>query len=246
MGKRRDSVIAAEHIYKKIKKQNVLKDISIQLGEGEAIGIVGPNGAGKTTFLRLIASVIKPDQGTMYYNGQPYVQCIQTLRQKIGYIPQEIALFEDLTVKDQIKFWQKATKKKASQEYIETMLNALGLHQVMNKRVKNLSGGWMRKLNVCVGMIHDPDIILLDEPTVGVDLAAKDDLLNWLKTLHQMGKTIVLISHEWDVINFLCEKLMIMKSGEIAFYDIFDKVEEYEKTLHMQEDEELIKILKRR
>nr|WP_102027905.1 ABC transporter ATP-binding protein [Salirhabdus sp. Marseille-P4669] len=239
-------MIELKNVEKKLKRKSIIKDISMQIQDGDGIGIVGPNGAGKSTLLKLIATVLKPDQGTIFYNETPYGKAIRDIRQHIGYIPQDIALFEDLTVKDQISFWKKATKKKASYSYVEEMVTSLDLHSVYNQKVKALSGGWKRKLNVCAGMLHDPDVILLDEPTVGVDLAAKDDLLHWLKNLQKNGKTVVLISHEWDVINFICEKIVVVKDGKLLFNDVKENLHHFEQQLTADENEELIKILRQR
>ncbi len=230
-----------------MKKKRIIKNVSVQINKGESIGIVGPNGAGKSTFLKILASVLKPDSGTVFYNGVPYSKNVQDLRKQIGYIPQEIALFEELTVKDQIHFWKKAAKNMGSPTYILEMLHALGLHHVYHQKVKALSGGWKRKLNVCAGMLHNPDIILLDEPTAGVDLAAKDDLLTWLKSLHKSGKTIILISHEWDVINYLSDSIFVLQNGEILFEGPSEQLDQFEKDqLDLEENQELIKILRQR
>jgi ABC-2 type transport system ATP-binding protein len=240
-------LITFNKVVKKIKRKPILKNISLKINQGDAIGIVGPNGAGKTTFLKLLATVLKPNSGDILYNGIPYQKSIRTIRGEMGYIPQEIALFEELSVKDQIAFWQKATKGKPSKQYLADMFASLGLHAVLDKKVKDLSGGWKRKLNVCAGLLHDPSIILLDEPTVGVDLAAKDDLLHWLKELHQNGKTLILISHDWDVINHLCDKLVILQEGEVIYYDSVQHVSLFEEEyLSRDKDIELKKILRQR
>jgi ABC-2 type transport system ATP-binding protein len=240
-------LITFNKVEKKIKSKSILRDISLEINQGDAIGIVGPNGAGKTTFLKLLATVLKPNSGDILFNEIPYHKSIRTVRREIGYIPQEIALFEELSVKDQIIFWKKATKGNPSKQYLEAMFDSLGLHSVLDKKVKDLSGGWKRKLNVCAGLLHDPSIILLDEPTVGVDLAAKDDLLHWLKSLQKNEKTLILISHDWDVINHLCDKLVILQDGEVIYYDSIQQVSIFEeKYLTREKDIELKKILRQR
>ncbi|MBO8157704.1 MAG: ABC transporter ATP-binding protein [Bacillaceae bacterium] len=236
-------MLTFNQVDKYAKHHHILKGISLEIASGEAIGIVGPNGAGKSTFLKLAASVLFPDHGQIHFQGEPYIKSLKTLRQHIGYIPQNIALFEELSVKDQLTFWKKAAKKKGSRVFIDEMIHVLGLDQVMSKKVRELSGGWKRKVNVATGLLHDPDIILLDEPTAGMDLAAKHDLLKWLNQLHQHGKTILIISHDWNVINRLCNRILIFQDGQLRFDGRTEDVQAFNSTLREETDQELKKIL---
>ncbi|TCT18003.1 ABC-2 type transport system ATP-binding protein [Melghiribacillus thermohalophilus] len=231
------------HYYKHL---HTLKDISVEIGAGESIGIIGPNGAGKSTFLKIMASVLQPREGQVYYEGEPYTACIKRLRKNLGYIPQQIALFEELSVQDQLKFWEKAAKRRPCKTFMQEMKDVLGLEQVMNQKVRELSGGWKRKVNVASGLLHDPDIILLDEPTAGMDLAAKHDLLLWLKHLHDKGKTITIISHDWSVISRLCSRVLIFQDGQLRFDGGMDELRSFQTTLSEERDQELKKILDER
>lgn len=238
-------MIFLNNVQKTLKKQPIVNDMTLHIQTGEAIGVIGPNGAGKTTLLKMIATILKPTNGSISFHNKPYHECIKEVREQIGYIPQEIALFEDLTVKDQINFWKSASKKAVSESYLNELIQAFQLQKVWKKKVKSLSGGWKRKINICAGMLHNPNVLLLDEPTVGVDLAAKDDIIHWLKSLHQKGKTILLISHDWDVIHGICEKIMVVNDGKIDFFDDLERLSEYESQLS-DSNEELKKILKLR
>ncbi|MRG86856.1 ABC transporter ATP-binding protein [Salinibacillus xinjiangensis] len=240
-------MILLDQVGKEIKKKHILKSVSTQINQGESIGIVGPNGAGKSTFIKLIATIIKPDTGRILYKGNPIEKSVKAFRKQVGYIPQDIALFEDFTVKEQLSFWKSAVQLSVSDDYVQNMMASLDLHSVEHQKVKELSGGWKRKVNVCVGMLHNPDILLLDEPTAGVDLAAKDDLIQWLTSLHHAGKTLLIISHDWDVINRLCEKAMVFQQGELIFHDQLDRLNDIEQNLRLDHNhQELVKILKQR
>ncbi|SES96552.1 ABC-2 type transport system ATP-binding protein [Salinibacillus kushneri] len=240
-------MIQVDQINKYIKKNQILNSVSATIHKGDSIGIIGPNGAGKSTFLKILASILKPDRGKIYYQGASYKEKLKELRSNIGYIPQDIALYEDLTVQDQILFWQKASKQKVAKEYVNKVMSALDLFGVQDKKVKALSGGWKRKVNVSIGLLHNPELILLDEPTAGVDLAAKEDLIQWLKLLQQGGKTLVMVSHDWDILNRICEKIMIFQKGKLIFFDAFSKLEEFElNNFGNETDKDLGKLLKLR
>ncbi|KGP73086.1 ABC transporter ATP-binding protein [Pontibacillus yanchengensis] len=212
-------MITLEHVSKSYKKKQVLAPTSIEIQEGGAYGIVGPNGAGKSTLLKLIASLERPTKGTIYFQGNPYSSSVKEVRQSIGYIPQEIALYEELTVKEQLDFWSNISSKKIDDAFVQSMKETLRLDEVANKRVQNLSGGWKRKLNLCVGFIHNPSICLLDEPTAGIDLAAKEDILTWLKALHQQGKTLLYISHDRYELHTLSDQFIVLMNGQVVFHD---------------------------
>ncbi|MCP8615322.1 ABC transporter ATP-binding protein [Salirhabdus salicampi] len=236
-------LIKVDRIEKNVKAKQIICNISTEIHRGDAIGIVGPNGAGKTTFLKLIASVIKPDSGSIYFRGESYQQQVKALRATLGYVPQDIALFEDLTVKEQLQFWRKAAPRTSSKQFVQQVIHLLGLEEVFHKKVKQLSGGWQRKTSLCAGLIHDPDIILLDEPTAGVDLAAKDDLIRLLQSLNKQGKTVILISHEWDVIDRLCKRIFILKEGRLLFDKGIHGLPAFAQTLN-EDNGELRKILR--
>ncbi|GAA0490363.1 hypothetical protein GCM10008986_15420 [Salinibacillus aidingensis] len=240
-------MIEIEQVDYSIKKEVILKDVSATIQQGESIGVIGPNGAGKSTFLKIIASIVKPSSGKIYYQVNAYEEKIKELRKNIGYIPQDIALFEDLTVYEQITFWQKAARQKVSRNNVSQVVEALHLNEVKDQKIKALSGGWKRKINVGIGLLHQPEFILLDEPTAGVDLAAKDDLIQWLKLLHNERKTLLIISHDWDVLNRLCDKLMIFQQGRLLFFDEVSRLNEFEQqAIRNGSSEELRKILRLR
>lgn len=240
-------MIRFEKVQKNYGKKTILKDFSVSIDKGESIGVIGPNGAGKSTFLKIAASVQKPDKGIVFYDDVPLKKLIKTYRQDIGYIPQDIALYEELTVREQIKFWKSVTNNKVNESYLSQMISMLHLDQVMEQRVRNLSGGWKRKVNLCVGMLHEPPIIMLDEPTVGIDIAAKADIINWLKVLNDLGTTVIYISHDWHELKQLSNRVFIIDQGQIAYEGSMEGLEDFERELELGHgQEELTKIIKQR
>ncbi|MFC0523369.1 ABC transporter ATP-binding protein [Pontibacillus salicampi] len=211
-------MIEFRKVVKKYKRNIVLTIPSLTLKPGAAYGVIGPNGAGKSTLLRLLASIERPSKGTIHYHGKPYKKVVKQVRKGIGYIPQEIALFEEFTVTQQIDFWKRISPATIDEAFVEEMVTTLKLHKVMHRRVSDLSGGWQRKVNLCVGMLHKPTICLLDEPTTGIDIAAKEDILYWLSTLHkQEGMTLVYISHDRHELTSLSDHFIVMHEGHILF-----------------------------
>ncbi|GAA0470990.1 ABC transporter ATP-binding protein [Alkalibacillus silvisoli] len=188
------------------KNKEILNKITAGVERGESICLFGPNGAGKSTLLKIMASLIKPTSG----------KCEISLStpKTVGYIPQQIALFPNMSVKDHLKYYQKLTKQK-DQAFINEMSSALDLNSIMNKKVEELSGGMARKLNLAVGVIHRPEMIFLDEAFVGVDLAFKHDMLTWLNKLNNQGVTIVFVSHDWHVIYNLAKTMWVLQDGKL-------------------------------
>ncbi|GEN45782.1 ABC transporter ATP-binding protein [Alkalibacillus haloalkaliphilus] len=215
-------MLQLNNIIYKNKNKMILNGISAEVKQGDSICLFGPNGAGKSTLLKMLAGLIEPDQGV-------YKQDKLTSK-PVGYIPQQLALFPNMTVKDHLSFYKKMTKQK-DREFIEAMSNALSLNEIKKKKVEELSGGMARKLNLAVGLIHEPDIIFLDEAFVGVDLAAKHDMLQWLRLLNEDGVTIVLITHDWHVIHHLAKTLWVLEDGrmvdQFSIENLPQKAEEY-------------------
>ncbi|MFC0015995.1 MULTISPECIES: ABC transporter ATP-binding protein [Allobacillus] len=200
-------------------KSDLVNSVSATVHAGDRLTIFGPNGAGKSTLMRLMAGIIKSTSGTIMYNDS-----LQT-KNAIGYIPQQLALFENLTVKEHLRFYQKMTGNN-SKSFMNEMIETLQLKDFWNKQIDELSGGMKRKVNLAVGMIQQPKIVFLDEPFVGVDLAAKHDMLNWLNQLNSRGITIVFVTHDWQVIRELASKMWLMENGELLQKTTVDEVVE--------------------
>src|SRR5699024_212888 len=142
---------------------------------GEIIGLVGDNGAGKSTLIKILATLSLPSSGEISLMNQTYRKNEKKLREYIAYVPQDIALFEELTVMENMKFFQKHTRKKVSKEDLKALLSSVNL-QADQVKVSNLSGGMKRKLNLAVSLISDPKLLLLDEPTAGIDLRSRIEI----------------------------------------------------------------------
>lgn len=193
------------HIKKCYGKKEVLHDVSMRVESGQCIGIIGPNGSGKSTLLSIIVGVLKPNSGTVSLEGE------------IGYVPQDNALMEELTVRDNLEFWCAANDRKIEQVLNESsFILALGIHPMLKQKVKNLSGGMKKRVNIAIALIHNPDFIILDEPCSALDIIYKNEVVSYLMKLKEEGKTILYTSHSGDEIERLCDKVCILKEGNVV------------------------------
>ena len=192
-------------ITKQYGKKNVLKGVSLNIEEGECVGIIGPNGSGKSTLLSIIVGALKPTSGNREVDGS------------IGYVPQENALIEELTVKDNLEFWAAASNKTVEQIFeMQYFKEVLGLDTMLNERVCNLSGGMKKRVNIGIALINDPQYIILDEPCSALDIIYKNEVVNYLMELKKANKSIIYTSHSGDEIEKLCDRMCILKQGTIV------------------------------
>lgn len=206
-------VIKVEGVHKKLGKQQILKDINLQIEKGEIFGLLGPNGAGKSTLLSIIANILKPDKGTIFINNTKQSEFKNY--QIIGYVPQEIALYPSLSAYDNLIFWANMYSLKNKKELAYEILEFLSLTDVAKKPVFNFSSGMKRRLNIGISLIHNPDIIILDEPTVGIDLASKTIILKKILELKKQGKTFIFTTHNPDEPYKICDKIGVLQEQRI-------------------------------
>ena len=209
-------MLEVKSLSKKYGEKTVFEDLELSAEAGEIIGLVGENGAGKSTLLKILATLSLPSSGEISLMNQTYRKNEKKLREYIAYVPQDIALFEELTVMENMKFFQKLSRKKVSKEDLKALLSSVNL-QADQVKVSNLSGGMKRKLNLAVSLISDPKLLLLDEPTAGIDLRSRMEIGAFLKKL-ALEKNILIIytSHDMNEIEQVCSRVVII--GEDPFY----------------------------
>lgn len=208
-------LLRVEALYKSYGKEAVLEDFSLQADRGEIIGLVGENGAGKSTLLKIIATLNRPTSGEVYLDEHSYENHYKKLRHKIGYVPQEVELWEALTVMENMKFFEKLSPVNRSVSELKALLSELHLEKY-NTRVSRLSGGMKRKLNLAISLIHEPELLLLDEPTAGIDLKSRIEIGKFLKGLSGKGTLIIYTSHDMTEIKELCDRTIFI--GKDPFY----------------------------
>jgi len=194
-----------------------VQNLSLTIQSGEIFGLLGPNGAGKTTLLSMLCGIIRPTSGKFSINGYTYEQSPVQLKQSLGVVPQDFALYPSLTARENLLYFGSMyglKGRKLEQEVIAS-LDALGLATFMDKRVETFSGGMKRRVNLLAGVLHRPKVLFLDEPTVGVDVHSKNAIMEYLKALHFQGTTIVYTSHHLSEAQAFCTRVGIMESGRL-------------------------------
>ena len=194
-----------------------VKDLDLKVQEGEIYGLLGPNGAGKTTLISMLTSLLKPTSGTFTINSLNFKEHKNQLKQLIGIVPQEYALYPTLTAYENLEYFgsmygiKGGDLKKSIMQHLEIM----GLSKFANKKTATFSGGMKRRVNLIAGILHQPKVLFLDEPTVGVDVQSKNVIIDHLKYLNEQGTTIVYNSHHLNEAEVFCTRVAIIDNGEI-------------------------------
>ena len=195
--------------------------ISFRVDHGETIGLLGPNGAGKTTTVSIIAGLLSADSGEVLIEGKPAKSDTDPVKLKIGLVPQDMALYDQLTARDNLTFFAalySLSGAKAKQS-IDDVLNLVALSDRAGHKVGTFSGGMKRRLNLAAALLHDPQILLLDEPTVGVDPQSRNAIFENLEALKKRGKTLIYTTHYMEEAERLCDRIVIIDHGKVIAND---------------------------
>lgn len=211
-------LLSVKGLDKKYKTVHAVKGIDFHVKQGEILGLLGPNGAGKSTTISMISTLLKPDGGDILYNDESVVKKPKAIQENLGYVPQEIALYPMLSGRENLLFWGRAyglkgaTLKKAIKEVSEI----IGIDDRLKDKVKTYSGGMQRRLNIGVALLHNPELIIMDEPTVGIDPQSRKHILDTVLHLNkEKGMTVIYTSHYMEEVEYLCNRICIMDKGEI-------------------------------
>lgn len=219
--------LQVEGVVRRFGGQFALNGATFELRQGEFLGLLGPNGAGKTTLVRLISGRLKPDSGSVRIHGvDQVVGGHPDLMPRLGIIPQNIALYDNLTALENLSLFGTLFGVSSADlsNRIEEALNWTGLADRSNDPVSQYSGGMQRRLNIACGVLHRPDVILLDEPTVGVDPQSRQRIWEMLKELQSRGVSIVLTTHQLDEAQQLCDRIVILDRGRTMASGTFDEL----------------------
>jgi len=195
--------------------------ISFEVAKGETIGLLGPNGAGKTTTVSMIAGLLAPDQGQVQIDGVQVTGDTNPVKRKIGLVPQDLALYEELPAMANLDLFAALydISGTAAKKAIGEALELVGLKDRANDKVGTFSGGMKRRLNLAAALLHDPSVLLLDEPTVGVDPQSRNAIFDNLETLKARGKTLVYTTHYMEEAERLCDRIVIVDHGHVIAND---------------------------
>ena len=224
-------MIEAVNLKKSYGSLKAVDDLSLTINEGETLGLLGPNGAGKTTTIGMLVGLTSPDSGTVRIlkkgtssNSADGPPTDAKVRKRIGVAPQALSLYEELSANENLKFFGAlyGLNGQVLKERIESALEIAGLEDRRHDRVKTFSGGMKRRLNIAVALIHEPDIVLLDEPTVGVDPQSRNHIFDRIEKMQKAGMTILYTTHYMEEAQRLCDRVAIMDKGSILAIDTVD------------------------
>ena len=193
-----------------------VKPLDLNIKKNEIFGLLGPNGAGKTTLISMLCGLLKPNTGTISINGLSFKENKRKIQELIGVVPQEYALYPTLSAYENLMYFgaMYGLKKTDLKQKIDQALKDLGLYEFKNKKINTFSGGMKRRVNLIAGILHGPEVLFLDEPTVGVDVQSKNVIIKYLKKLNTKGTTIIYTSHHMVEAQNFCSRIAIIDSGE--------------------------------
>jgi ABC-2 type transport system ATP-binding protein len=214
-------VLAITNLHKSFGEIRAVAGVSFGVERGQLVGLLGPNGAGKTTTVAMIAGLVTPDQGTVTIGGAAIASDTDPVKRRLGLVPQDLALYDELTARTNLRLFGSlyGLSGQTLDDAIGASLELVGLADRAGDRVKTFSGGMKRRLNLAAGLLHDPDILLLDEPTVGVDPQSRNAIFDNLEQLKSRGKALLYTTHYMEEAERLADRLVIMDHGRVLADD---------------------------
>ncbi len=209
------ALIEVKDIQKSYGHRQVLTDISFDGNQGDCIGIVGANGCGKSTLLKILSGALRPTAGTITYNGETPLTHSKIFSRYIGYVPQENPLFDNLTVRDNLKLWYCDSTHSLKKDIKEGLIAEFGIDRYLGYRVSQLSGGMKKRLSIACSIAKDPQLLILDEPGASLDIVFKNDIKNYMSRYIASGGTIIIASHEEGELS-VCNHMYLMNEGRLT------------------------------
>ncbi len=219
-------MLHVENLVKNYGELTAVDDVSFDAEAGRVFGLLGPNGAGKSTAINCISGLLTPTAGRIAVNGHDVVKDGKAAKRSLGVVPQELALYEDLPAIDNLRYWGKAygLRGKALEDRVATVLETIGLADRAKDVPKEFSGGMKRRLNFGCGIVHEPQVLLLDEPTVGVDPQSRARLFDLVEALRDEGACVLYTTHYMEEAERLCDSLAIIDHGKIIAKGTVDEL----------------------
>ncbi|MFD2602223.1 ABC transporter ATP-binding protein [Flavobacterium suzhouense] len=234
------TIIEIQSLSKKYKDADFFSvdDLSLSVKKGEIFGLLGPNGAGKTTLISMLCGLIKPTSGSFTIDGLSYKNDAKAIKKIIGVVPQEYALYPTLTAYENLMYFGSmyGLKGKDLKQRINDSLDFLGLLKFADKQIETFSGGMKRRVNLIAGLLHEPAVLFLDEPTVGVDVQSRNVIIDYLKQINQRGTTIIYTSHHLAEAQDLCSTIAIIDTGKVIIKGAPGEIIDVTHNAHSLED----------
>jgi ABC-2 type transport system ATP-binding protein len=210
-------VLDCRALYKRFGELEAIRGVSFQIAEGETYGLLGPNGAGKTTTISIVCGLLEADLGEVIVDGAPLTTRSVAAKAAIGYVPQELAIYPDLSARENLRFFARlyGLTPATAGARVDEVLGVIGLADRAEEQTKNFSGGMQRRLNIGIGLLHRPRLLILDEPTVGVDPQSRNAILESVERLSSEGMAVLYTTHYMEEAERLCDRIGIVDLGEL-------------------------------
>ncbi|URZ08712.1 ABC transporter ATP-binding protein [Clostridium felsineum] len=223
-----ENIIEVKNLKKSYKNLTAVNEISFCVKEGEILGFLGPNGAGKSTTINILSTALKYDSGEINFMGRPIKADMINIKKNIGIVPQDLAIYEDVSAEKNVKFFASlySLKGETLKEKTKQALEFVGLYDRKDDKPKTFSGGMKRRLNIACAIAHNPKLIIMDEPTVGIDPQSRNHILTSIKKLQKMGATIIYTTHYMEEVEEISDRIIIMDHGNIIAEGTKEKLKE--------------------
>lgn len=210
-------IVTVQGLVKKFDDLVAVDHIDFAIGEGEVFGLLGPNGAGKTTTISIISGLIDATEGDVIVDGNSVTKKPGAVKRVLGTVPQEVALYPTLSARENLTFWGRmyGMSGKELSSAVDEALELAGLADRAKERIEKYSGGMKRRINIAAGILHKPRVLLMDEPTVGIDPQSRNHILEQVKELNSAGMTVLYTSHYMEEVEFLCDRVAIVDGGKV-------------------------------
>lgn len=211
------TLLEVKNLSKAYGEKKVVDQLRMQINEGEILGFLGPNGAGKSTTIKMIIDVETSEEGEIRYEDRPTREAMTYFKKSIGVVPQEIAVYEDISAYENVKFFCSlyGYSNKELKRRVQEALEFVGLWERCKELPSKYSGGMKRRLNIACSIAHSPKLLIMDEPTVGIDPQSRKHIMESIKLLNQRGTSILYVSHYMEEIEALCDRIVIMDQGKL-------------------------------
>lgn len=212
-----NTIVAVGNLDKSYGEKQVVKEVSFEVSQGEILCFLGPNGAGKSTTINILCGILGYDAGEIDYKGRNVKSCLDEFKRHLGVVPQDLAIYEDLSAEQNVKFFASlyGLRRKELEEKVSNALDFVGLLEKRKDKAKTFSGGMKRRLNIACAIAHEPELLIMDEPTVGIDPQSRNHILNSIKKLSKQGMTIIYTTHYMEEVEEISTRILIMDSGTI-------------------------------
>ncbi|MCM3571289.1 ABC transporter ATP-binding protein [Neobacillus mesonae] len=210
-------MLNVQHLRKSFGQLEAVKGVTFSVKKGESFGLLGPNGAGKSTTINMITGLFPPTSGSIFLHDIDVVKQPKQAQKRIGVVPQEIALYQEMSAWENLKFWGRIYGLNGSQltRKVEEVLEIIGLSDRAKDKVSTFSGGMKRRVNIGAAILHNPELLIMDEPTVGIDPQSRNHILETVKQLNEEGMTVIYTSHYMEEVEYLCERIGIIDHGVV-------------------------------